>query len=196
MCPWSRMCSKISTCIKHRCLPVHQKQRNKPCFRSLVFFLNNILPILHLLNMFIMVSFHLCPHESLKIQNFYAFIQKCNISKITHLLFIIVSNSRLLISITLRRAYAIPYTYVDCCTSTYTFVDGYTFAPMTFSSLTPFYVVRASTKCCSTILSSLNFSMNTISTHVALSQVCSFTCQCLLLLRKNSTTYVLVVFIS
>jgi hypothetical protein len=75
-------------------------------------------------------------------------------------------------------------------------MDGCTFTPMTFSSLASFYVVCASTKCCSTTLFSLNFSMNTISTDVALSYVYSFTCQCLLLLRKNSIAYVLVVFIS
>ncbi len=62
--PWSRIFQHY---IKHRCSPIHQKQRNKPCFKSLVFFFINILPILHPLNMFIIIMFCLCPHESVRI---------------------------------------------------------------------------------------------------------------------------------
>ncbi len=117
-------------------------------------------------------------------------------SRITHLLFTIASDSRLLISITLRCASTIAYTFLDCCTSTYIFMDGCTFTWMTFSSLALFYLVYASTKCCSTTSYSSNFSMNTKSTNVAPGFVRSLTRQCLLLLLKNSTADVPVVFIS
>jgi hypothetical protein len=66
ICPLDQECvQKFQHYIKHRCFP--QKQRKKPCFRSLVFFRNNILPILHPLYMFVIVLFHLCPHELLKV---------------------------------------------------------------------------------------------------------------------------------
>jgi hypothetical protein len=53
--------------IEHRCFPPPHKQRNKPYFKSLIFFLNNILLVLHPLYMFVIVLFCLCPHESLRV---------------------------------------------------------------------------------------------------------------------------------
>ncbi len=69
---------KFQHYIKHWRLPIQQKQRNKPCFRSLIFFLNNILPVLHQLNMLIIIVFCLCPHELVRIQNLSTFLQKCS----------------------------------------------------------------------------------------------------------------------
>jgi len=65
-----------------------------------------------------------------------------------------------------------------------------------FSSLVSFSIVCSSTKCCSTPSSSSDSSMNTGSIDVALSRIYSFGHQHLLLLWKNSTIDVLVVFIS
>ncbi len=75
-------------------------------------------------------------------------------------------------------------------------MDGCTSASTTFSSPTSVCVVFVSTKCCSTILSSSNLSMNTRCTNVAPSPICSLARQFLLLLRKNSTIDVLVLYIS
>ncbi len=69
---------KFQHYIKHQCFPPHQKQRNKPCFRSPIFFRNNILPVLHPLYMFVIVMFCLCLHETLRIWNFNTFLQKCS----------------------------------------------------------------------------------------------------------------------
>jgi len=78
LCLLLRMYSKFQHDIKHQCLLIHLKQKNKPCFRSPIFFLSNILPIVHLLNMFIIIMFCLCPHESFRIWNFNTFLQKCS----------------------------------------------------------------------------------------------------------------------
>jgi len=69
---------KFQHYIEHQCFPPHQKQRNKPCFRSPIFFFNNILLILHPLYMFVIVLFCLCPHESFRVWNFNTFLHKCN----------------------------------------------------------------------------------------------------------------------
>jgi hypothetical protein len=89
-------------------------------------------------------------------------------SKIMCCLFITTFDSWLLISIALRCAYAITCTYVDCCTSTYTFVDGYTSASMMFSSLAFICTACASTNYNSTTLSFSNSSMNIESIDVLL----------------------------
>jgi len=115
------------------------------------------------------------------------------LSRITHILFATTSNSRLSISIALPCVFAIACTYVNYCTSTYTFVDGCTCASTTFSSLASFYT---STKCYSVVSFSPNSSMNIGSTNVAPSLIYFLTHQCLLLLCKNSTIDVLVVPIS
>jgi hypothetical protein len=59
-----------------------------------------------------------------------------------------------------------------------------------------FPIVCSSTKCCSTASSSSNSSMNTRSIDVVIGPIYFFGCQCLLLLCKNSTTYILAVFMS
>jgi hypothetical protein len=48
---------KFQHYIRHWCVPFHKKQSNQPYFRSLVFFLNNILLVLHLFNMFVIILF-------------------------------------------------------------------------------------------------------------------------------------------
>ncbi len=65
----------------------------------------------------------------------------------------------------------------------------------TFSTLTSLYIVYASTKCCCSASSSSDFSMHIKSTNVALGLVCSLAHQDHLLLCKNSTTNVLVIFV-
>ncbi len=99
------------------------------------------------------------------------------LSKIACLLFMTISNSHLSISITLCCASTIICTYVDCCTSTCTSVDGYTSASTMFSSLASICEVCVSTKCCSTSLSSSNSSMNIGSINVVSGFVCSLTQQ-------------------
>jgi hypothetical protein len=83
--PKVNICAFDHECIKtfqrnnrFRCFPTHQKQCNQLCYRSLSFFLNNILPILHSLDMFVIILFCLCPHESFKVWNSNTFFQKCN----------------------------------------------------------------------------------------------------------------------
>jgi hypothetical protein len=117
-------------------------------------------------------------------------------SRIMCLLFTTTFDSHLSISITLQFAFAITYTYVDCCISTYTLVDGYTSASTTFSSPMSVFVICASTKCYSTTLSSSDFSMNIKSIIVALGPICSLAHQCLLLLHKNTTSNVPIVSMS
>ncbi len=68
--------------------------------------------------------------------------------------------------------------------------------PTTFSSYMSFCTIYASTKWCSSTLSSSNSSMHTGSINIAPGFVCSFAHQRHLLLRKNSTAYVLIVLMS
>jgi hypothetical protein len=75
---------------------------------------------------------------------------------------------------------------MDYYISTYTFIDGYTSASTMFSSHVSFYIIYASTKCCSTTSSSYDSSMNTWSIDVTPCLICFLAHQCLLLLRKNS----------
>jgi hypothetical protein len=117
-------------------------------------------------------------------------------SKITRLLFATSFDSCLSISITLPYASTIAHTSMDCCISTCTYVDGYTYASIIFSSHVCMCIVCASTKCYSITSSSFDFSINTRSTNVAPSLVYSFARQLLLLLRKNSTTDVPIMYIS
>ncbi len=109
------------------------------------------------------------------------------------LFFTTTSESCLSISIALRCASTISCTFVAYCTSTCTDVDTCSSTSTTFSSLASFCTIYASKKCYSTTSSSSNFSMNIRSIDVALGPLCSFTCQCLLLLRKNSIIVVPVI---
>ncbi len=89
---------------------------------------------------------------------------------------------------------AIVYTSVACYIFNCTFVDScFSFAPM-FSSLALFYIIYASTIDCSPTSSSSNFSMHTRSIDVILGLVYFLTRSYCLLLRKNSTANVLIVF--
>jgi hypothetical protein len=82
-----------------------------------------------------------------------------------------------------------------CYTFNNTSKDSCSSFATTFSSLASFSIIYASTKWCSSTLSSFDSSMHTISTNVALGLVYSFTCQCLLLFYKNSTTNVLIIYL-
>jgi hypothetical protein len=84
---------------------------------------------------------------------------------------------------------------VACCTSTYIFVDSCYSITTTFSSLASFCTIYASTKCCSTSSSSSDSLMNIGSIDVAPGLVCFLTCQCRLLLHKNSIIDVSIVSI-
>ncbi len=137
ICAFDQECvQKFQHYIKHPCLPIHHKLRNKPCFRILVFFFNNILPTLHLVNMLIIIMFYLCPHESIRICILIPFSRNVALSRIACLFFVIVSASHLCISITLHFPFTIAYTSMVCCICTWTSVDGCISASITFSSLT------------------------------------------------------------
>lgn len=99
------------------------------------------------------------------------------------------------------------------CTSinTYNYVNGCTFLLVMFSSFAFICATCASIDCCSlalvcatcasidycsTALSSFNSSMNIESTDVVHGPSCSLACQLILCLRKNSTTNVLILYIS
>ncbi len=120
------------------------------------------------------------------------FSRSVALSIIMHLLFATTSDSRLSISIAFCCVFAIACTSMDCCTSTYTYVDNCSSTSTTFSSLASFCVVCASAKCYSTTLLSFDSSMNIGSIDI----VYSFACQCFMLMHKNSSTNVLVVFLS
>ncbi len=96
-------------------------------------------------------------------------------SNIVCVLFNVASNSCLSISIALCYAFAISCTFVAYFTSTYTFVDNYSYASITFSSLTSLCIVYAFTKCCSIDLSSSKFLMNIKSIDVTFDPICSCT---------------------
>jgi len=119
------------------------------------------------------------------------FSKSVALSRITRLLFDFASHYS--ISIALRCASTIIYTFVACYTFNYTFVDNYSFFATTFSSLVSFCIVYASTKCCSSSSSSSNSSMHTESINVAPSHICSLTHQHCLLLHKNSIANVLII---
>jgi hypothetical protein len=100
--------------IEHWCLPPHQKQRNKPCFRSSIFFLTNILPVFHSLYMFLIVLFRLCPHELLRVWNFNTFLHKCSFvhdcafSSLLFLLHVFASPSSLIVFLPLSAPLWLP----------------------------------------------------------------------------------------
>jgi hypothetical protein len=93
-------------------------------------------------------------------------------------------------------AFAIVCTSMACYTFNCTFVNSCFSYITTFSSLVSFYTVYASTRWCSSTLSSFNSSMHIGSINVALGHVCSLTCQRCLFLCKTSTIDVPVVFMS
>ncbi len=122
------------------------------------------------------------------------FSRHVTLSKIARLFFAIASTSRCLISITLRCASAIVYTYVACCTFNDTFVDKYSSFATTFSSLASFCTICASTKWCSSTSSSSNSSMHTRSTTITPSPIYSLAHKCRLLLCKKSIIDVPIIF--
>ncbi len=124
------------------------------------------------------------------------FSKGVNMFRIACLLFIITSNSRLLLSIALHCVSTITCTSVDYCTSTYTSMDGCISASTMFSSPVSFNVVYAFTKCYSTTSSSFNSSMNTKSIDVTPGLICFFAHQCRPLLCKKSITNVPIASVS
>jgi hypothetical protein len=116
------------------------------------------------------------------------------LSKIAHLLFVIISISHYSISIALCCASAIVYTFVACYTINYTFVDSFFPYVITFSSFASFCIVYASIKWCSLASSPFDSLMHTRSIDVTLGLVYSFACQCHLLLHKDSMIDVPIVF--
>ncbi len=119
ICTMDQEClQKFQHYIKHWSLLLHKKQRNKPCFRSLVFFLSNILPILHPLNIFLIIMFCLHVHMNWSISKILIpFSKSVVLSRIACLFFVTTFDSCLSNSIALRCAFAIICTSMDCCTS-------------------------------------------------------------------------------
>jgi len=120
--------------------------------------------------------FCLCPHESVRTWNLNTFLQKCS------------SIQDCVSSLCYRFRFTplhLHCHYLHLCT----------FISTTFSSLVAICVVYVSTKCCSTTSSSSNSLMNIRSIDVAHGIVCFFAHQLLLLLHKNSTSNVLVIYI-
>jgi hypothetical protein len=107
------------------------------------------------------------------------------LSIIMHLLCTTTFDSCISISITPS------YVSINACTS----MDGCISTSMKFSSLLFVYVACASINCCFIVLSSFYSSINTRSTDVAHGLVSSLAPISLLVLRKNSITYVIVLFI-
>ncbi len=121
------------------------------------------------------------------------FSRNVALSSITHLLFTIASTSCYSISINLHCAYAIICTSMAYYTFNCTSMNSCSSCTTMFSSLMSFCIVYASTKWCSSTSSSSDSSMYTRSISVAPSLVYSLTCQCCLLLHKNSIVDVPVV---
>jgi hypothetical protein len=116
-------------------------------------------------------------------------------SMIVCLRFATTSTSHYSISINLCCASTIVCTYVACYIVNYTSMNKCSSCVTMFSSIDS-CTICASTKWCSSTLFSFNSSMHAKSIDVAPSHVCSLACQRHLLLRKNSTTYFPVVFMS
>ncbi len=195
ICALDQECvQKFQHYIEHRCFPPHKKQRNKPYFRSLVFFLSNILPVLHPLTCLSWFCF-VCVHMNGLVSGILIpFSKIVALSRIARLLFTIASTSSCSISITICCASAIVCTSMVCYTFNCTSMDScFSFAIM-FSSFASFCTICASTKCCSSTSSSFSSSMHTGSTNVAPSPICSLAHQRHLLLHKNSNADVLVIF--
>ncbi len=145
------------------------------------------------LSLFCFVYFHMnCSRFGILIP----FSKSVALSMIAHLRFITTSNSHLSISIALCYAFAIASTFVDCCISTCTSMDGCISASTMLSSLASVFVIYASTKCYSTTSSSSNSSMNIRSTNVIPSHVYSLARQPFYFCTKTQTADVLVVFMS
>ncbi len=117
-------------------------------------------------------------------------------SKITYIFFVTTFTSHCSIFINLHCAFAIVCTFVACCTFNYTSMNGRSSCVTMFSSLVSFCIIYASTKWCSLASSSFDFSMHTGSIDVALGHVYFLTRQHHLLLHKNSTVDVPIVFMS
>jgi hypothetical protein len=124
------------------------------------------------------------------------FSKSVALSKIARLLFATTFASHYSISIRLRYAFTIVYTYVACCTFICIFVNSCSFYITTFSSLASIYTICASTKWCSSTSSSSDSSMHIGFIDVVFGPVFFFACQHCLLLCKNSIAYVLVASMS
>jgi hypothetical protein len=83
-----------------------------------------------------------------------------------------------------------------CCTLNFTSMNNYSSCATTFSSLLSFYTIYASTKWCSSTLSSFDSLMHTKFINVTPGHVCSRAYQCCLLLCKNSIANVVVISMS
>jgi len=135
---------KFQHYIEHQCFPPHQNQRNKSCFRNLVFFLNNILLVLHpFLSLFCFVYVHM---NRLGFGILIPFSKSVALSMIMHFFLATTSVSCCPISIALHYASAIVCTFMACCTINCTFVDRCSSCATTFSSFASFCTVYASTK--------------------------------------------------
>jgi hypothetical protein len=187
ICALDKKCvHKFQHYIGHWCFPPHHKQRNKPCFKSLVFFLINILLVLHPFYMFVIIFLVYVHMNRLGSEILIPFSISVVLSRIVHLLFTIASTSCCCISIGLWCVFTIVCAFVVYCTFNYTSMDRCSSFTTMFSSLGSFYTIYASTKCYSSTSSSFDSSMHTRSINVALGPICSLACQRCLLMRKNS----------
>jgi len=118
------------------------------------------------------------------------------LSRIMRLVFVIAFASRCYISIAFHYAFAIICTSMACYTFNCTSVDSCSSFAKMFSSLVSLCTICASTKCCSSTLSSSYSSMHIKFTDVALDHVYFLAHQHHLLLHKNSTTNVPIVSMS
>ncbi len=186
ICALDQECvQKIQHYIGHRCLPIHHKQKNKPCFKSLVLFFNNILPILHPFNMFIIIVFCLCSLELVKIWNLNTFFQKCSYVHDCVSSFCYSFHFTLL---HLHRPSLCFYHCLHLCGLLFSHLHlcGWMYFRFNNVFLPSFvYTIYASTKCCSITSSSFVSSMNIVSIDVAHGPIYSFACQLFLLLRKK-----------
>jgi len=145
--------------------------------------------------MFVIVLFHLCPHESLRVWNFNTFLQKCSFVQDCTSSFLYRFHFTLLYLHHPSLCFCHCLHLMACYTFKCTFVDNYSPFVTMSSSPVSFCIVYASTKCCSSTLSSTDSLMHIGSTNVAPSLVCSLPCQHCLFLRKNSTIDVPVVYV-
>jgi hypothetical protein len=115
------------------------------------------------------------------------------LSKIVCIFF--ASASHCSISIALCCASTIVYTSMVCRTFNCIFVDRCYSFKTTFSSLCPFALSMPPQNVSPQLRVPFDSSMHTKSTNVALGPIWFLTHQCHLLLCKNSTTYVSVIFV-
>ncbi len=125
--------------------PIKNK-RNKPCFRSPIFFYINIILVLHPLYMFVIVPFRLCQHETFRIQNFNTFFHKCSYLQDC------TSSLRYRFFFTLLHLHQPSLCFYHCLHLygllyfQLHFVNSYYYCTTMFSSLVSFCTICASTK--------------------------------------------------